>query len=141
MAVPTPPHTLRYALNYGETTSTRVWLSIAALLQALGYAMGGPGGYAYVLYTGMKLLVPLWAWCLAYLIIGIAGMWRALDPKPNPRCAWIVNVATLFVWMMGLIVRLKMAPVMILTTYGVVTVMSLWCLLRTEATFRDTASA
>lgn len=140
MAAPIPS-SFRYALNFGDTTMTRMWLSVAALLQALGYAMGGPGGYANILYTGLKLLVPLWAWALAYTVIGVAGMWRVLDPIPNPRCAWIVNVATLFVWMMGLIVRLKMAPVMILTTYGVVTMMALWCLLRTEATLRDTASA
>lgn len=132
---------LRYALNSGTTLTMRALLSFAATLQGLGYLAEAPNWLSAAAYADLNELIPFPVWGAAYLTVGVAGMWRVLSKNSRPGLAWAVNIATSLVWTSGLIVRLLLGPSSLLSLYTAIAIAAFWCLLRTEATERDTRTA
>ena len=138
---PSPLNELRMSLNYGSTMSLRFFLALAALMQSAGYVFGASAWSGHPLHSAAVEIFPVVVWGIAYGVVGALGMWRVLDPRSHPRCAWFVNTLTCFVWMTGLVARARIGPETLLSTYSVVALISVVCLLRTEATHRDTRLA
>lgn len=132
---------LSRALNEGTTLVPRFFLSLATLFQAAGYLTHSPSWLGAKVYVGLNAVVPLHYWGAVYALAGVLGLWRCLAPTARPGLAWITNILVMLVWSTGLVTRLMIGPKTVLSVYTAVTLMALWCLLRTEATLRDTRSA
>lgn len=132
---------IRRALNEGTTLTTRFFLSIAGLLQGAGYLLKAPSWLSAPVYQSYNAVVPIEAWGVAFMTVGALGMWRVLSPRARPGAAWAVNILVALVWNVGLAARLLLGTSSLLSMYTAVALMAFWCLLRTEATTRDTRTA
>ena len=128
---------LRQSLNVGSTAAVRFWLALAALLTGAGHLTQSPGWWSHerllILYEVVPQ--PMWGW--GYIIAGVLGVWRVLDPHPRMVPAFAVNIIMALVWTAGLVARMTTGVGTLLSAYTVVTLMSHWVLLRTAATPRD----
>ncbi len=137
-----PQDTLRTALNVGQTLSTRFWLSLAALAQGGAFMLQSPSWLSHPSFAALNEILPLFYWGSAFVGIGLLGMWRVLSPKPRPRVAWAVNTLMTNLWSVTVMIRFfGTGPISLCSIYTVCALMAMWCLVRTEATHRDTQSA
>lgn len=124
-----PTNNLRRALNYGPTAAARFFVGLASTLQALRLFLG------HVNWVSPEI-AHFWGVC--YALVAILLFWRLIDDHPNPMCGWVANIFVCLVWLAGLVLRAKLDASSLLTPYSTVTLMAVWCLLRTEATPLDT---
>lgn len=135
------PDDLRRALNEGTTLTVRAILSLCALAQSAAHFLGAPSFMNSPAYSAMNAVIPVTYWGCAFGTIGILGWWRVWSNESKPLAAWVTNILTLLVWSLGLVARLKMGTLSLVSVYTVITLAAFWCLLRTEATDRDTRTA
>ena len=132
---------LRLALNEGTTMPTRFFLALAATLQGAGYLLKSPGWLSHPVYDGLNAVVDIRWWGVAYIVAGLAMLWRAISPVSRPYVAWTINIYAALIWSTGMFTRMMIGPESILATYTALTIAMWWLLLRTEATPRDTRVA
>lgn len=132
---------LAYALKYGTTLVPRLFLSFAALFHGAALLISGPGWWRAAEYAFVFKIVPELHWGLAFLLAGLLGCWRLISPRSRPVYAYIVNAYVLGVWNATLIARLFVGWDSLLSTYTAFSALAFWCLIRTEATPRDTRTA
>jgi hypothetical protein len=135
------PDNLRRAMTEGTTLTTRFFLSLAAVFQGLGYFFSATGWWSSPIYQWFNSFVPLPVWGALYLGVGMLGLWRAGARWSRPKLAWAINIITMLVWSSGLLQRLWLGPESLFSAHSALTLMALWCLLRTEATDRDSRTA
>jgi len=139
--LPFAPDNVRRALNEGTTLTMRMFLALCALAQGGAHLFGAPTFLNSPAFQAMNSVIPVHWWGWAFMAIGILGTWRVCSWTSRPLWAWGVNIATMLVWSIGLIARLQLGPMSLLSIYTVVVLAAFWCLLRTEATERDTRTA
>lgn len=132
---------LRRAFREGTTLPTRLFLSVAGILQGAGYLVRAPNWLSAPVYQTYNAIFTIDMWGAVYLTAGGLGLWRVFSPRSRPGFAWAVNLFVCLVWTTGLAARLLMGGTSLLSIYSAVTMMAFWCLLRTEATVRDTNTA
>lgn len=137
-----PKDTLRTALNQGQTLSTRFWLSLAAMAQGGAFLFQNPLWLSHPSFVSLNEIFPLPYWGSAFFVIGLLGLWRVLSNKSRPNVAWVVNLLMTNLWSSAVVVRyIGTGPLSLCSVYSVCALMAAWCLIRTEATHRDTQSA
>lgn len=132
---------IHFALNSGNTLTTRFWLSLGGLLSGLGIFAGSASWLTGPAYAALAELFPPVIWGSMFTLVGAAGLWRTLSPKSKPWCAWVVNASTAFVWSAVVVARLGGGVSTLGSLHTMMALMALWCLTRTEATARDTRTA
>ncbi len=136
-----PADDLRGALHHGNTIIARAFLSWCAIFQGAGYFLCSPSQLTAPTFNALDDVVPIQVWGVGYLAIGVFGWWRVRSRTSRLGWAWAVNVSTFAIWTWGGLVRVVNAPTSLLSPYPLIFVLSLWCLMRTEATRRDVESA
>lgn len=132
---------LRFALNAGNNLMSRFWLSLASLLTGAGVFLGAKSWLYAPSYIALADLFPPQVWGALLLSVGSLGLWRVLSPASRPWAAWSVNIYMAFVWTAATVARLHAGPESLASVHTVFALMALWCLTRTEATYRDTRTA
>lgn len=130
-----------YALKFGTTLVARLFLAFAALLHGAALLTDGPGWWRSPDYAFVFLIVPELHWGGAFVAAGLLGCWRLISPRSRPIFAYAVNAYVLGVWNATLIARLFVSWDTLLSTYTAFSALAFWCLIRTEATPRDTRTA
>lgn len=136
---------IRSALNVGTTLTTRFWLAMAMTLHGAGFFFNQGSWLMSPSFQAMNKVIPLETWGTFYLTAGALGMWRALSPRSLPLMGWIVNSLIFSVWLTTMMVRTwnggNVNVYSLLSFYTAFLMMAGWCLIRTEATYRDTETA
>lgn len=132
----------RAALNVGTTLTTRVWLGLAMMLYGFGFFLNQENWLLSPSFKALNNVIPLQYWGVAYILAGLLGLWRTMSAKSHPLCGWFVNTYIFVVWFVSCIVRFwGIGPFSLLSLHTAFLFMAAWCLVRTEATVRDTETA
>lgn len=132
---------INYAIKFGTTLNSRLFLALAATFQGAGYLIRAPASWASPIIETIDGVLSLQWWGVLYLTAGILGVWRVLDPVSRPRCGFIVNMLVFAVYVAGLAARLLLGAEAALSFYTIFPLVAFWVLLRTEATHRDSNTA
>lgn len=136
---------IRIALNYGTTLTTRFWLSLIMIAYGGGFYLNEASWLASPSFADLTAVVTLRWWAIGFLITGSLGMWRVWAPTPLPLCAWVINTAVFAIWFSVVLLRIwdggRWNYSSLASTYSILTLAAAWCLIRTEATYRDTETA
>ncbi|ATS92345.1 hypothetical protein DLP05_030 [Stenotrophomonas phage vB_SmaS_DLP_5] len=130
------------ALKKGTTLPTRFWLSLSMMLYSAGFFLNQGTWLLSPTFQQMTQLAKVEYWGALYGVAGVLGMWRAISPVSRPFWAWVVNTLIFLVWVLSEIVRVwGLGWESLFSTHTGFLLMAGWCLLRTEATERDTETA
>lgn len=133
---------LRTALNIGNTLSTRFWLALMSVIYGAGFILDAPSWMSHPSFDHLNDVLPTWAWGVGLIAVGSLCMWRAVSMVSRPWYSWMTNFLMVSIWCTMTIVRwYGMGSISLLSTNTVVLIMAVWCLMRTEATYRDKATA
>lgn len=133
---------IRKAINVGTTLTTRLWLSMAGLLQGSAFLLQSPSWLSHPSFNALNAALPIQVWGVSFVSVGVLGLWRALSSTGRPKWAWLINVITCNVWACAVCVRFYgTGPTSLLSLYTVFALIALWVLVRTESTTRDTETA
>lgn len=136
---------IRAALNIGTTLTTRFWLALILLLYGAGFFVNQASFLVSPAFRALNDSVTLEWWGLVYGTAGALGMWRVVARSSKPVCAWLVNGAIFFLCLGTVMLRIwnggNISTPSLLSTHTGLMLMAGWCLVRTEATPRDTETA
>lgn len=134
--------TWRDALLLGTTLTTRIWLSLAALVHGLGFFFQQGSWLQHPSYQTLLKVVSYNYWGAAFCVAGALGLWRVFSPASKPRCGWLINGAVVTLWLFQMGIRIwGLGAISLLSVHTVLLIMAAWCFIRTEATYRDTETA
>jgi len=134
---------LWYAISSGTTLKIRFALSLMSILTGMQILMGIFGhALPWVERWAMFATLSAPVWSAVLLASGGLMLWRTLSTESRPCLAWFSNVLALVTWFMICVSYVAAAGWRgLVSTYSVVLLMAIFCVLRTEATRRDTETA
>lgn len=135
-------HDITSALTDGTTLPTRLFLSFGMLMMAVGFLTNQASWLANPAFANLNQVLAFKHWAWAYGIGGLLGLWRVLVRTPMVWAAWVINAYIFGVWSVTFMVRFwEVGTASLASIHTMCYAMSLFVLLRTEATSRDRETA